>query len=94
MADLISIEATVYGRVQGVYFRAFVSGKANELGLNGYVRNLPDGEAVSVYAEGERNQLEILLEHLKKGPPSARVSRVAIKWSEYTGNYSRFKIKY
>ena len=94
MTDLISMEATVYGRVQGVYFRAFVSGKANDLGLTGYVCNRPDGESVAVYAEGERERLETLREHLKKGPPLARVVRVAVKWSDYTGNFSRFKIRH
>ena len=56
MADLTSVQATVYGRVQGVFFRAFVAEQANELGLTGYVRNL-HGEGVEVLAEGERRQL-------------------------------------
>ncbi|GAF85432.1 unnamed protein product, partial [marine sediment metagenome] len=53
MADSASLQATVYGRVQGVFFRAFVSRCARELGLTGYVGNLPDG-AVEIMAEGER----------------------------------------
>ena len=94
MSDLASVQAIVYGYVQGVFFRAFVSRQAAELGLTGYVRNLPDREAVEVQAEGERKQLEKLINCLKVGPPAARVERVVTNWSEYIGSYSRFSIRY
>ncbi len=51
MTDLASIQAIVYGHVQGVFFRDFVFRRATELGLTGYVRNLPDGGVVEVNAE-------------------------------------------
>ena len=91
---MASVQAVVYGRVQGVYFRAFASRHARELGLSGYVRNLPDWKAVEVQAEGERKQLEKLIDHLKVGPPRARVERVETSWSEYTGSYSSFSVSY
>ena len=94
MADLASVQAVVYGRVQGVYFRAFTSMHARELGLSGYVRNLPDWKAVEVQAEGERKQLEKLIDHLKVGPPRATVEKVETSWSEYTGSYSGFSVTY
>jgi len=94
MTDLASVQAVVYGRVQGVYFRAFASRHARELGLSGYVRNLPDWKAVEVQAEGERKQLEKLIDHLKVGPPRAWVERVETSWSEYTGSYSGFSVSY
>ena len=94
MTDLASVQAVVYGRVQGVYFRAFTSRHARELGLSGYVRNLPDWKAVEVQAEGERKQLEKLIDHLKVGPPRARVERVETSWSEYTGSHSGFSVTY
>ena len=94
MADLASVQATVYGRVQRVYFRDFTSRQARELGLTGYARNLADGEAVEVQAEGERNKLERLVDHLKAGPPRARVEKVVTNWSEYTGSYPDFSIRY
>lgn len=91
--DLASVHAVVYGYVQGVFFRAFVSRKASELGLSGYVRNLPQG-AVEVVAEGERKQLEKLTSQLKIGPPSARVERVTVNWSGYSGKYRDFSVRY
>ena len=94
MSDLASVQVIIYGYVQGVFFRAFTSRRATELGLTGYVRNLPRGEAVEVNAEGERKQLEKLIGYLKIGPPSAKVEKVATNWSEYTGKYSRFNIRY
>ena len=94
MADLASIQTIVYGYVQGVFLRAFVSRRATELGLTGSVRNLLDREAVEVNAEGERKQLEQLISYLKVGPPGAKVEKVVTSWSEYTGNYSRFNIRY
>ena len=93
MSNLVSVRIVVYGRVQGVFFRAFASRQAKELGLTGYVRNLPGG-AVEAQAEGERKQLEKLVEYLKVGPPTAEVERVETEWSEYSGHYSGFVIKY
>ncbi len=93
MSDLASVQVVVYGRVQGVFFRAFASRQAKELGLTGYVRNLPGG-AVEVQAEGERKQLEKLIDNLKVGPPIARVERVVTNWSEHTGSHSDFNTRY
>jgi acylphosphatase len=94
MTDLTSVRAIAYGRVQGVFFRAFTTRHARELGLSGYVRNLPDGKGVEVQAEGERSKLEKLVTHLEVGPPAAKVDRVEINWSEYTGSYSGFGTTY
>ena len=94
MTDLASVRVIVYGYVQGVFFRDFTSRQATGLGLVGYVRNLPGGGAVEVNAEGERKQLEELISCLKVGPPAAEVEKVVTNWSEYTGDYSRFNIRY
>ena len=93
MAELASFEATVYGRVQGVFFRAFVQEHAERLGLTGYVRNLW-GEGVEVRAEGGRARLEELLQHLRVGPRGARVERVEVGWVKYTGDFRAFEIRY
>ena len=93
MTDLASVRLIVHGYVQGVYFRDFTSRQAIELGLTGYVRNLSEG-TVEVQAEGERKQLEKLISHLKVGPPAAKVTKVVTNWSEYTGRYSSFSVRY
>ena len=94
MSDLAALQVKVYGLVQGVFFRAFTQELATKLGLTGYVRNLPAEEAVEVWAEGDRAKLEMLIGYLKLGPPRARVTKVITNWSEYTGNYSGFGIRY
>ena len=63
----------VSGRVQGVGFRWFTRRAAQELGLAGRVRNLPDGR-VEVEAAGGPERLEDLRARLRQGPPGARVT--------------------
>ncbi len=94
MADLASVRVVVYGGVQGVFFRAFVCRQATKLALSGYALNLPAGEAVEVLAEGDRGQLEKLIDSLRVGPPAARVEKVVTSWSKYSGNYPGFSIRY
>lgn len=89
--ELVSLHAFIYGRVQGVFFRSFVVGKARELGLNGYVRNVADG-SVEVKGEGKRQDLEKLVGFLREGPSHARVVKVDNSWGEYTGKYSSFSV--
>jgi acylphosphatase len=93
MTDMASLRAKVSGRVQGVFFRAFVKSHALELHLSGYVRNLPDG-TVEAVAEGERQRLEKLVEYLGKGPPPARVAKVQTEWSDYRGIFKDFRVMY
>jgi len=66
----------VTGKVQGVFFRASTVRIAEQLGLRGYARNLPDGR-VEVLALGEPRSVANLAEWLRKGPPLASVSAVA-----------------
>lgn len=94
MADLVSVQITVYGRVQGVYFRAFTVQHARELGLTGFARNTTDRKTVEIYAEGSRDQIEQLVKFLEIGPPASRVEEVKTDWSEYTGSHSDFSMKY
>jgi acylphosphatase len=88
-----SLRAVVRGRVQGVFFRAFVRQRAYQLNLSGYVRNARDG-TVEVVAEGGRTALEKLLAHLKEGPPAARVDRVDEEWGEAAGRFDGFEVRY
>jgi acylphosphatase len=93
MADLASFQATVSGRVHGVFFRAYVENRAGELNLTGYVRNMSDGR-VEVRAEGERPRLEKLVHYLEAGSPAARVDKVVTRWAQYRGLFKDFRIRY
>ena len=65
----------VSGHVQGVGFRWFVSRRAAEIGVAGWVRNEDDGR-VQVYAVGAPDQLNQLAGALHQGPPHAHVRGV------------------
>ena len=88
------LRAVVYGQVQGVFFRRFVQRQAVQLGLTGWVRNLPGGDAVEVIAEGPGDKLETLVGYLETGPPPARVERVALTLNPPTGAYPDFSIRH
>jgi len=82
----------VYGRVQGVFFRAFTQQEARKIGLRGFVINRPDA-SLYIEAEGEEKKLTEFVERVKKGPPAARVRDMNIRWCEPEG-YEDFQIRY
>ena len=69
------IRCIVYGRVQGVFFRASTRNQAQQLGIVGYAKNLSDG-CVEVIACGQPAALDKLKDWLHKGPSSAQVANV------------------
>ena len=94
MPELAYLSATVYGQVQGVFYRVFTSRAAKALNLRGYVRNLPQLGAVEVHAEGDKEKLEELIRQLEAGPPEALVERIEVNWSQFTGQFVNFDVKY
>lgn len=75
----------VTGKVQGVFFRRYAEMKAHELGVSGFVKNLPDG-SVYIEAEGAMPALMKLVEWCRKGSPLSTVSDV--RWEK--GPYKNF----
>ena len=69
--------AIVSGRVQGVWFRGSTQTAAQRLGVDGWVRNLPDGRVEAVF-EGDRTAVMAALEWVAEGPRHARVDEVEI----------------
>jgi acylphosphatase len=68
----------VAGRVQGVFYRASTRTRAEELGVTGYARNLPDGR-VEVLACGDAAAVEALCQWLWRGSPASSVRDVVIE---------------
>jgi acylphosphatase len=68
----------VSGKVQGVFFRASTKDKADELSINGFVRNERDG-SVYIEASGEEDQLNQFVAWCKHGPRAARVEKCDVK---------------
>lgn len=83
----------VSGRVQGVNYRWFAQRAAEELGLRGYVRNLPDGR-VEALAEGPPPLVESLQRELERGPRLSVVIGVEEQEVKPSGSYTGFSITY
>jgi acylphosphatase len=87
----VARHVTVTGRVQGVFFRAWLRDQASELGVTGWVRNCPDGR-VDTHIEGEETVVEQLIQRLHRGPPSAQVEDVHI-WNVDLFDFEDFEIR-
>lgn len=83
----------VKGRVQGVGYRSFAFRVASQRGLCGGVRNLEDGR-VELEVEGPKEQIVMLIEDAKTGPPASQVKAVEVEWSPATGRFSDFQVWY
>lgn len=71
----------ISGFVQGVGFRHFVKRKAQEIGLTGWVKNLPDGR-VEVVFQGPKEKIEEIIILCRKGPFLSEVEDVEVEWEE------------
>ncbi|WP_340315667.1 acylphosphatase [Rhizorhabdus argentea] len=68
----------IKGKVQGVWYRGWTVDQANELGLDGWVRNRLDGSVEAVVA-GPADKVEALIARCHEGPPAARVDKVIVE---------------
>lgn len=93
MNEKVRAHIFVSGRVQGIFFRDNTRKRAEELGVYGWVRNLPDGRVEAVF-EGEKEKVEQMIEWSKRGPPFANVDGVDVEWKEYKGEFEDFEIRY
>ena len=67
----------IFGRVQGVYYRASTQQEAKRLALSGWVKNRADG-SVEVEAHGSASGITALIDWCQHGPPGAQVERVEV----------------
>lgn len=82
----------VSGLVQGVFFRHETRLKAIRNNVTGWVRNLPDGRVEAIF-EGEKENVEAMIEFCRRGPPGAMVEKVEVIWENPTGEFKDFKIR-
>lgn len=87
------VTITIYGVVQGVFFRESTKEKAQELGVAGIVQNQPDG-SVYVDAEGEEEKLKELIDWCHEGPGSARVDQVDYEFVSDLKGYQEFTVNF
>lgn len=85
-----TLEITVTGRVQRVFFRASTKAVADQMGIKGFAKNQADG-SVLIHAEGEDTFMDDFVEWCKYGPDDARVDDIKIEEIEVK-NYRNFDV--
>lgn len=92
MADLkIARQVRIAGHVQGVFFRAWSKEQAERLGVNGWIRNCPDG-SVEGHIEGPEQSVDRLVDLLRHGPPGARVDGLELREADLL-DANRFEVR-
>jgi acylphosphatase len=89
--EILKVNLTISGKVQGVGFRYFVLRQAQELGILGWVSNKPNGD-VEAFAQGEKADLERFIAKVKEGPSFSRVEDVSLNWVKEAEQYFGFEI--
>lgn len=80
----IRAHVIVSGKVQGVGYRYATVETASQLGLSGWVRNLPDSRVEAVF-EGSQEVVEEMIRWCYQGPPAAVVRDIAVEYEEPEG---------
>jgi len=88
---VVRYRVLISGRVQGVFFRDTCRRMAERHGVNGWVRNLPDGSVEAVF-EGASEDVCRLVDWSRRGPRFAEVADVRVHAEEPEG-ISEFQIK-
>lgn len=86
------VHVYIEGKVQGVFFRDSTRKQAERLGVEGWVRNLPDGRVEAVF-EGQGEAVDELLTWAQTGPARARVERLEVDEQEPEGAFDGFEIR-
>ncbi len=89
---LVARRFLISGRVQGVGFRFFAEDRALLEGVNGWVRNLPDGR-VEAIVEGDEASVDRVEAALRRGPAGARIEEFAVEPAVPTGRAIGFSIR-
>jgi acylphosphatase len=89
-----SIRFIVHGKVQGVFYRKFVAQKLRQMGIRGYVRNLPDG-TVEVVVRATEEELDGIRKALEEGSPLSEVEKIEMEYLDDDDLlYDGFEIRY
>ncbi|MCS7199582.1 MAG: acylphosphatase [Caldimicrobium sp.] len=87
------VRVKIFGKVQGVFFRAYTKEEAQKLGIKGWVKNLPDGSVEALF-EGEEKAVDEMIKWCHKGSPSSIVTKVVVEEEPYVGEFKDFTIRY
>ena len=83
----------VSGIVQGVFFRASVKERAQDMGLRGWVKNLEDGR-VEIVFEGKKEKIQEIIDWIKSEPGMWKIENIQLEWQTFRGEFDGFEIRY
>lgn len=92
-SDRRRVHVRYEGHVQGVGFRFTACRIAGDHGVDGWVRNQPDG-SVELVGEGSESDLQAFLEALRQSPVGRFIIHEFPEWTEARGQFRRFDIAY
>jgi len=84
MDNLIQAHVWVSGKVQGVFYRSATQETTARLGVNGWVRNLPDGRVEALF-EGTKDAVAAAVNWCHQGSPAAQVREVQVEYGQPQG---------
>ncbi len=93
MQNKFTVKAIISGKVQGVFYRAETKKAADELGVHGYVKNLPNGCVEAVF-QADKNVMDKILLWCHQGSPGAVVSTVDAQTYSLSKIFTSFDIRY
>lgn len=81
------------GRVQGVGFRYTAERISHEIGVTGWVRNLPGGD-VEMVAEGTKEELACLLDRIKGSEVGRHIVKASVEWQAARNEFKEFRVEF
>ncbi len=82
--NTVRVHVWITGKVQGVGYRFSTLTEARQRSLNGWVKNLPNGQVEAVF-EGLLINVKAMIQWCYSGPPGARPETVTVEWEEPEG---------
>lgn len=90
---MVAYRVYISGIVQGVGFRAYTKNLAESYGLDGWVRNMPDGR-VEIFVQGDKDVVWDFLKRLSDGPPLSKVELIQTQKEVVKDEERGFSIRY
>jgi acylphosphatase len=92
VSGMMRCRIIVSGLVQGIGFRSFTKKRADETGVSGFVRNLPD-KRLEIVVEGYAYNINRFIDRIKEGPWGSRIEKTEMRWESPKAEFKGFEIK-
>jgi acylphosphatase len=87
----LRLQVKISGKVQGVWFRLNTKKKADDLNINGWVKNTIDGKVEAIF-EGNEENLHKMIKWCLVGSPNSKVKKIEISKNDFQNEFNSFSI--